>query len=366
MNESCIKWLTVHSGPESWVRGGCQKLWAHTAAFFLLTCLLIATGCTHTSNSIPSSNPNDNSNDSDQEEPLPGEDESDIYLFDVDTNHGDTADGNDNEAACPRFKTGIILGTAKCKDLIEASGLAASRRSPHILWSHNDSGGTPSVFALKTDGTHLGVFTLQGVDAYDEEDMAADDEFLYLGDIGDNGLIRETIVIYRFPEPLISLDQTPVDVVIEEYDTLTLAYPDGPKDAETLLVDPTDSSIYIVTKSEQQSRVYRVPTPIAWNGETSELELVVEKLPLLRLTTAGDISPDGDMIIIRDYTRAVLWQRLGGDTIAKTLTHASCNVPVNGWGQEEAICFHRDGTGYFTIPEKTILSKSTIRFYEKK
>lgn len=336
-----------------------------TTPFFLLTFLLFSTNCTHKSNGIPSGKPNDDVNDSVSEKPLPGEEESDTHLLDVESTDGDATDQNDNETVCPRFNSGKVLGTAKCKDLIEASGLAASRRSPDILWSHNDSGGTPSVYALKTDGTHLGVFTLKGVDSYDEEDMAADDKFLYLGNIGDNKMIRETIVIHRFPEPPISLDQAPVDVAIDAYDTLTLTYPDGPKDAETLLVDPTDSSIYIVTKNQQYSRVYRVPTPIAWNGETSELELVVKKLPLLRLTTAGDISPNGDMIVIRDYTRALLWQRLPGDTIAETLTKESCNVPVNGWGQEEAICFHRDGTGYFTVPEKTVLSKSTIRFYEK-
>jgi hypothetical protein len=39
----------------------------------------------------------------------------------------------------------------KVQDLPEASGVAASRRTPGVLWSHNDA-GQPTLVALTTDG----------------------------------------------------------------------------------------------------------------------------------------------------------------------------------------------------------------------
>ena len=42
-------------------------------------------------------------------------------------------------------------GLSLLPDLPEASGLAVSRRTPGVLWSHNDS-GEPLVFALTEKG----------------------------------------------------------------------------------------------------------------------------------------------------------------------------------------------------------------------
>src|SRR4051812_34201862 len=46
---------------------------------------------------------------------------------------------------------------------LETSGLAASQRTAGLLWTHNDSGGEPVLFALNTDGTLRGSVQLQGV-----------------------------------------------------------------------------------------------------------------------------------------------------------------------------------------------------------
>ena len=55
----------------------------------------------------------------------------------------------------------------------EASGLAASRRTDGLIWTHNDSGGEPVLFALGTDGALRGKVRLEGVTNEDWEDLAS-------------------------------------------------------------------------------------------------------------------------------------------------------------------------------------------------
>jgi hypothetical protein len=49
-------------------------------------------------------------------------------------------------------------------------------------------------------------------------------------------------------------------------------YPDGSRDAETLLLDPLTKDIYVISKREfEDIRVYRAPYPTLWRiRKTSE------------------------------------------------------------------------------------------------
>ena len=55
----------------------------------------------------------------------------------------------------------------------EASGLAASRRHPGVLYSHNDSGDQARIFALDSeDGRTLAEYQITHSDNYDWEDLS--------------------------------------------------------------------------------------------------------------------------------------------------------------------------------------------------
>src|SRR5687767_2251902 len=76
--------------------------------------------------------------------------------------------------------------------LPEASGVALSRRSPGLLWSHNDS-GEPMVFAVDTAGVAKGRVRVAGARVTDWEDISvgpcAQGSCLYIADIGDNNRV---------------------------------------------------------------------------------------------------------------------------------------------------------------------------------
>ncbi|MEJ1973596.1 MAG: hypothetical protein WDM96_14385 [Lacunisphaera sp.] len=90
----------------------------------------------------------------------------------------------------PDYTGPIEVGRLAEPRNLEASGLAVSRRTPGLLWTHNDSGGEPILFALNTDGTLRGTLQLAGVTNRDWEDVAAFEldgqAWLMAAEIGDN------------------------------------------------------------------------------------------------------------------------------------------------------------------------------------
>jgi hypothetical protein len=255
-------------------------------------------------------------------------------------------------ADCPKFHAGHKTGTIESNLINEASGLAASRKNPIVLWTHNDQ-APACLYAMTTQGKHLGVYTLGGARNRDWEDIAIGPgpdpnvDYLYVGEIGDNNARHKSIKIYRVPEPQVDANQPPVSVTIGSVETIELTYPEGPRNAETLMLDPLTKDLYIVTK-EGPGRVYRAAYPQSTAGKT-KLEYVA-KLPW-GTATGGDISPDGQMIIVRNYFSASLWLRPKDGPLWKCFEVSECKVPLIFESQGEAICFDANGFGYYTTSE---------------
>jgi hypothetical protein len=255
------------------------------------------------------------------------------------------------------FSPGVQVGTIANSAITEASGIAASRRNSNVLWVHNDSGDTERVFAMTSTGAHLGTYSISSAFGADWEDIAvgpgpvADTHYLYIGAIGDNNAVRSTISVLRVVEPAVSDTQSPVTVALSGVSRLTFAYPDGPRDAESLFVDPLTRDIYILTKRENPHRLYRAAYPQATSGTTT-LEFVTTYSDPNWLT-AADISPDGDEIIARatGSTSGRMWLRPPGGTVADALNSAPITIPLASEPQGEAIGFDPLGWGYYTISE---------------
>lgn len=271
------------------------------------------------------------------------------------------ADGG-SVAACPSFASPTVSGTVTATTIDEASGLVASRANTGVLWVHNDSGDKARLFALSKRGQLLGTYALDGASKGDFEDLAAgpgpvaDQQYLYVGDIGDNHARRASVVVYRGIEPSLSADQAPPLEASIKVVPLLLRYPDGAHNAETLLVDPRQGDLYIVTKSLlADAGVYRAAAPHQ-AGSTRTLDKVgTLRLPgvLVRALTAGDISPDGQQVLLRTYSNALLWRRLPGTSVMEALSTDPCPVPLAIEPQGESIGFDPQSGGYLTHSEST-------------
>ena len=159
----------------------------------------------------------------------------------------------------------------------ETSGIAASRRANGVWWLHNDSGDSARVFAVGNDGRDLGEYALTGAAAVDWEDIAvgpgpaAGVSYVYLADIGDNARSRTAVQVYRVPEPLVDTFGTPgPPLALGGVENLTFTYPDGPHDAEALLVDPSTGQLFVITKDLNGgvARVFRAPAGLGAGSTT--------------------------------------------------------------------------------------------------
>lgn len=206
------------------------------------------------------------------------------------------------------------LATIKSKEVRESSGLVASRATRGAYWTHNDSGDGPFIYAFDTRGDSLGIFRVGDAQARDWEDMAAgpgpqrNKSYLYIGDIGDNNNARSEVIVYRVPEPALSPATHKLTKakpgLTDPAEAIRLKYPDGPHDAEALLVHPTTGNIYIVIKVLiANPAVYEAAAPFT-PGKLVTMRRVGEaRVPSLfgGVITGGSISPDGRRVALCDY-----------------------------------------------------------------
>lgn len=268
--------------------------------------------------------------------------------------------------ACVSFAAPVEVGRVQDSALLEASGLQASRAHPGVLYTHNDSGDGARFFALDSSGRTLGEYFLSGLTALDWEDVAigpgrSGGDELYFADIGDNSVTDSTIAprseiqIVRVREPDVSPTQARVQQTVSAWDRILLTYPDRSHDAETLLVDPNGSDLWILTKEVNgRSEIFSAPA-----ASPAETRVVLKRVGEVWLggcgggpqLTAGDISPDGTLVLLRTYQAVLLWERPAGTSLPDALAKSPWTLRAPNELQGEAITFSAEGGAWLTIGE---------------
>lgn len=195
-----------------------------------------------------------------------------------------------------------------------------SRTHAGVLWTHNDSGDAPRIFALDRRGQLLAEFPIEGASNVDWEDIAIDDaQHLYLGDTGNNASDRRDLVVYRIREPDPAAPPGPVRVerALRFRYADQIAFPDPERDVDSEAMLWWDGALYLFTKhrSDTCSKLYRLP------DEPSEGERALEPLAVLELggepsslagnTSAADLSADGRYVALLTYPMLFVYERTG-------------------------------------------------------
>ncbi len=260
------------------------------------------------------------------------------------------------------------VGVLTDAGLIEASGLAPSKQNPGYLWTEEDSGNPNQIQLLDGTGKIVARYTLTGFPNQDWEDIAVGPgpepgkSYVYLAEIGDNKLRYPTKTIYRFPEPTLAGKSLPVSENITAPDVISLSLPDGPKNAEAILVDQVTLDLYILSK-EDRSVLYKATYPQSLTQTTVMQRLLA--MPFDQVTSAG-ISPDNREILIRTYGQVFRYLRQAGESVVDALKRAPRLIPIANEPQGEAIGWAADGSGYYTTSEKPDATPQAIYFYKRK
>jgi hypothetical protein len=241
----------------------------------------------------------------------------------------------------------------RLKALDEMSGLARARRTG-VFWTHNDSGDSARIFAIKSNGDAFvppGASTLdfqgwaiEGAKNNDWEEIASDGKNLFVSDMGNNGNRRKDMGIYVFPEP--RLDKPGP---IKNAKFYPIRYADQTEfppanyryDCEAIFVK--GGKIYLLTKHRAgQTQVPEAATNL-YRFDPKKKNGIAEKVASLEKiggwVTASGVSPNGKQLaVLTNAPVASVWLfRLDGPD--KNWLKAGTQMKISGTRQAEAIAY---------------------------
>jgi len=233
----------------------------------------------------------------------------------------------------------------------ESSGLAAAPGGD-VLWTIEDSGNAPALHAFSPAGESLGSWPVEGTDYGDWEDLGVAPAFewagrrLVIADIGDNDKERPYVTLYFVPEP--DLSTAGAVLFAERFDVL---YPDGPRDAEAVLVHPLTGEALIATKqSWGRAEVYLV-APEPWSPMVRVAAVNGPGFGPLGAITGGAVAADGSRVALLTYGGIAEWDVAPGQTLAEALAGPPRILSRPDIGQTEAIAYSADGSMFYVTAE---------------
>jgi len=171
-------------------------------------------------------------------------------------------------------------------------------------WTHNDSGGQPTIYKIDTlTGEVIQRITLSGATNRDWEDIAQDENFIYVGDHGNNSGNSKDLAIYIIKKSDIpdngdkTVSTEKIMFVYSDYPGKVERKRDNNFDCEAMIA--TDEWIYLFSKNrgDNQTKQYRLPKTA---GEyTAEL---VYTFNTAGLVTGADYNKEENELILVGYT----------------------------------------------------------------
>ncbi|MBO0870776.1 MAG: hypothetical protein J2P15_19650 [Micromonosporaceae bacterium] len=190
----------------------------------------------------------------------------------------------------------------------------------------------------------------------DTEDLArAPDGTIWVADIGDNNQNRQTVALWRLApcSPAPQCANPPV--------LYRLTYPDGPHDAEALVL-AGDGTPVIATKDPFTTRLYQPDGPLRTDQPVPMHSVGEFALPGTgtsnpfglagrAVVTGGADSPDGSRVVLRTYADAFEFPVTGGDVVRAITTGTPVRIPLPDEPQGESVAYDSDGVSLLTVSE---------------
>ncbi|MFA5140670.1 MAG: hypothetical protein WC728_15695 [Elusimicrobiota bacterium] len=260
---------------------------------------------------------------------------------------------------CPKWGPPVQIGSLDPDVLTEASGLAVSRTSDR-LYHMEDSGTGPWFYVSDPSGDDLKKVEVLDFAPLDPEDLTlgpcGDKTCLYIGDIGDNLLIRSDISVALVPEEPAFKDR------VRPLSILQLTYPDGPRNAEGLAVHP-NGDLFIITKEEPRKKgtapalIFRLPKkkllfggPLEPWGEVDVAAINPKTDKYGKIVSSFDISPDGKRFVLLTYANAIEFDHDLSKGPFKAGRYSK--IPLKALTQQEAVAYLPDGRGLLYTSER--------------
>jgi len=263
----------------------------------------------------------------------------------------------------------IVAGQLENEEIVEASGLASSQRDPEILWSLNDGGSKPRLYAFDLTGAHRGRIKLRDTRNRDWEDIASfmldGNPYLLVADVGDNDRRRKKVSFYVIAEPDLDADNK---INLEPAWRVDFRYPEGPRDAEAVVVDATNERVIVLTKRDLPPVLYEVPLQPKGDDTVTATRLgTIESLPRPHRSdvdqamftndwhwqpTGMDLSPDGSLAAILTYRAVYVFRLDPGTNLYDSLSGQAYSLGLGNFRDAESVAFSADSKSIFVTVER--------------
>ena len=234
------------------------------------------------------------------------------------------------------------------------------------LWTHNDSGGKPILYALDTTTFEVVQrITLAHAKNKDWEDVCTDGVKVYVGDFGNNKGDRKDLKIYTFPLSSIPNEGDATVTV----DSINFTFGDQTDFTKRKVHDfdceaffATDDCLYLLSKGWKTgtTRLYRLP-----KTSGKHVAEVVNGFDSQGLITGADYDKENRVLAIVGYVKSIwkpfMYVIFDFDGAGVKLSHRRFEMPQLAGAQTEGICFFDDGRCYVTAETSPAM---TARVFE--
>jgi hypothetical protein len=262
----------------------------------------------------------------------------------------------------------VVAGQLESDELVEASGLARSRRGQDLLWSVNDGGSKPRLHAFDGSGFHRGRIKIEGVKNHDWEDLSSFEvegtPYLLVADTGDNDNDRDTVFLHAVLEPDLAEDDK---VKLEPAWSIEFRYPDGPRDVEAVVADPANERAVLLSKREWPPVLFEVPLfPPSDDAVVAKRLGTIQTLPAPTRQdrehavftkewhwqpTAMDLSPDGQLAVILTYRGVYVYHLDPGRSLYESLSGQAYGFGLGNFRNAESVAFSADSNSIYVTLE---------------
>lgn len=262
-------------------------------------------------------------------------------------------------------------GWLASNNLNEASGMQASYSRDGDFFVHNDD-GEPVIYAIDSTGADVGSVIIVPAQNKDWEDITSipvdDGRWLVVGDIGDNWSKRKSIKLYFIDEPQTGKnDRYAGRQELKHW--ISLNYPDGPRDCESMAYDPVNKQILFLSKRDKPPRLYAIDLVTALSENHAELTLLGTtssfrpptiadrakwggRTDWISQPTGFDISADGSEAVVITYRSLYRYRRQPDEDWLTAMQRKPEEVIGFSAVQNEAIAYSVDGKEIYVTTEK--------------
>lgn len=234
-----------------------------------------------------------------------------------------------------------------------------------VIWTHTDSGGEAEIYEINpSTGEIVRTVEIVNADNDDWEDIAWDDDFVFIGDFGNNDGSRTDLKIYRVLIADLDISDEvyaeTIDFYYSDQSSFEPNYHNTNFDCEALV--SFDNQLYLFTKNwlDNETNCYVLPnTP----GEHEATHL--SNFNTSCLVTGATVLPDQDVLVLIGYNQSGgsmtwLFEGFTGDDF---FNGGSSQLIWTVLSQIEGVC-NADEQSIYISSEKFSLLEPTLYWLE--